>query len=70
MASDMGLMPETKCYLEDGTPLIKLDDLAAQLGVPFTEAKISLQELLTERENLGFSNAGLIADPTKIHWKQ
>lgn len=67
MAKEMGLIPEASDYLEDGTPLYRLEDIAERLGVPPKEAEESLLRMLADREDLGLSNAGVVTDPARIH---
>ena len=68
-AQRMGLIPETSGYLEDGTPLVRLEDLAARLGVPQEEAEAKLQTFIAEREALGLSNDGIVTNPALVHRK-
>jgi hypothetical protein len=67
MARTMGLLSEADGYLEDGTPMFRLEDVAARLGVSPAEAEESIQKFLAEREALGLSNAGIVTDPQLIH---
>lgn len=69
-AQEMNLIPEADGYLEDGTPMIRLSDLAARLGIPPEEAEGRLLELMAEREALGLSNAGVVKGDALIHRKQ
>jgi hypothetical protein len=70
MAQAMGLMPEADGYLEDGTPVYRLEDVAERLGLSPAEAEEAMHKMLAEREALGLSNAGIVPDPELIHWKQ
>ncbi|TAL21110.1 MAG: hypothetical protein EPN94_12635 [Nitrospirae bacterium] len=68
-AQRMGLIPETDGYLEDGTPMIRLEDLAEKLGVPLEDTQEKLQIFLAEREALGLSNDGIVTNPALVHRK-
>ena len=70
MAREMCLMPEADGYLEDGSPVFRLEDIAERLGVSPEEAEEAMHKMLTEREALGLSNAGIVTDSALIHWKQ
>jgi hypothetical protein len=70
MAREMGLMPEADGYLEDGSPMFRLDDIAERLGVSPAEAEEAMHRMLAEREALGLSNAGIVTDSCRIHRKQ
>ena len=70
MARDMGLIPETDGYLDDGSPMYRLEDIAERLGVSPAEAEEAMHKMLAEREALGLSNAGIVTDAARIHRKQ
>ncbi len=70
MAREMGLMPEATGYLDDGSPMFRLDDIAERLGVSPAEAEEAMHKMLAEREALGLSNAGIVTDAALIHRKQ
>jgi hypothetical protein len=70
MAREMGLMPEADGYLDDGSPMYRLDDIAERLGVSPAEAEEAMHRMLTEREALGLPNTGVVTDSTLIHRKQ
>lgn len=70
MAREMGLMPEADGYLDDGSPMFRLEDIAARLGVPIAEAEEAMHKMLADREALGLSNAGVVTDAALIHRKQ
>jgi hypothetical protein len=67
MAQEMGLLPDADSYLEDGTPMFRLEDVAERLGASPAEAEESMQKILSEREALGLSNNGIVTDPELIH---
>ena len=70
MAREMGLMPEAYGYLDDGSPMYRLEDIAERLGVSPAEAEEAMHKMLAEREALGLSNAGIVTDAARIHRKQ
>lgn len=69
MAHEMGLMPEACGYLEDGTPMYRLEDMAAHLGIPFEEAAEHLRQMVVDREALGLPQFR-VAEAAMIHRKQ
>lgn len=70
VALEMGVMPEAHGYLDDGSPMYQLEDIAAQLGVPMAKAEEAMHKMLAEREALGLSNVGVLRDSAPIHRKQ
>ena len=70
MAQEMGLIPEAGGYLEDGSPMYRLEDIAERHGVSLAEAEETLHKMLAHREALGLSNAGIVTDAARIHSKQ
>lgn len=70
MARKMGLMPEACGYLEDGTPVYCLEDVAKRLGTSPAQAEAALQENHAERDALGLPNTGIVAEGALIHPKQ
>ncbi len=70
MASEMGLIPEASGYLEDGSPVYLLDDLAARLGVSPQDAKATLDRSTAELEEQGIQMDRPMIDSAVIHRKQ
>ena len=70
MAREMGLMPEADGYLDDGSPMYRLEDIAGRLGVSPAEAEEAMHKMLAQREALGLSNAGIVTDAALIYRKQ
>jgi hypothetical protein len=66
----MGLMPEAEGYLEDGSPVFRLDDIAERLGASPEEAEEAMHKMVADREALGLSNAGIVTDAAMIYRKQ
>jgi hypothetical protein len=64
------LMPDADGYLDDGTPMFRLEDVAEQLGVSLEEAEEAMRKMLAEREALGLSNDGIVKDAALIHRRQ
>lgn len=46
MAREMGLMPEADGYLDDGSPMYRLEDIAERLGVSPAEAEEAMHKML------------------------
>jgi|GEM_PF-458634 len=68
---EMGLIPEISGYLEDGTPMVRLEDIAERLGLSPEQAEEAMHKMLANREALGLSNDGLVVtDASVIHRKQ
>ncbi len=70
MMREMGLMPEADGYLEDGSPVFRLESVAARLGMSEAEAQEKMHEMHADREALRVPNKGIVIDATPIHWKQ
>ncbi|MCM8600056.1 MAG: hypothetical protein NFW04_15600 [Candidatus Accumulibacter sp.] len=70
MARELDLLPEADGYVEDGTPMYRLEDIAERLGVSPAEVEEAMHKMLAEREALGLSNAGIVTDASLIHRKQ
>ncbi len=70
MAREMGLIPEVGGYLDDGSPMYRLEDIAERLGVSPADAEEAMHKMLSEREALGLSNAGIVQDAALIHRRQ
>ena len=69
-ARELGLMPKAHGYLEDGSPVFRIDDVAAQLDLSHAEVEEALREMAAEGDALGMSNAGTVTDAATIHRKQ
>lgn len=63
-----GLMPKACGYLEDGTPVFSMEDIAEKLCVPKDEARDSALRFLATCTEQGLPN-GLI-DPKMVHMLQ
>lgn len=70
MSDEMDLLPPASGYLEDGSPMFSLEDIAEKFGISLEQAKQDFEEMLSVRTELGLSNDGVLADPTKNHWRQ
>lgn len=53
-------------YLEDDSPIYRLEDIAERLGVSPAEAEKAMHKMLTERESLGLSTDGIVTDAALI----
>lgn len=67
-ARELGLIPEAGGYLEDGTPVYRLEDVARQMGMCETEAKTTVARFMQERRSAGLSAEWI--DPAQVHCKQ
>lgn len=70
IAADMGLLPKATGYLEDGSPMFSLDDVAGQLGVTVVEAEAAAHDMLADRQALGLPVDGLVVGSERIHRRQ
>lgn len=70
IAVEMDLLPEASGYLEDGSPMYKLNDIAAKNGVTIEEAEQSMHEMLAVRVEAGLPIDGVISANRQIHCKQ
>ena len=69
-AQAMNLVPEPAGYLEDGTPMYRLEDLAKSHGISVAEAEVRLERMMKMRTELGISNDGIVQDPVFTSWRQ
>jgi hypothetical protein len=69
-AVEMNLVPEIRGYLEDGTPMYSLNDIAAKHGISIEEAERTMNEMLASRKAAGLPSDNLIVDSHKIHFRQ
>ena len=67
-AKAMGLIPEADGYTEDGAPVYRLEDVAAQLGVDLEEAQEAMESLAQDSAELGLPFK--LIDPAVVHRKQ
>jgi hypothetical protein len=70
MVNEMNLIPEPSGYLEDGTPMVSLEDLARHLNIPPEKAVASMEKLLAKRAELGMQTDGLVVQSDQIHRRQ
>lgn len=64
-AREMGLMPDPDGYLDDGTPVYRLDSVARKLGMSEAQAQDAIQALMADRVALGLDTMPI--DPALIH---
>lgn len=67
-AKAMGLIPEADGYTEDGTPVYRLEDVAAKLDISAQEAQEAMDTLLQDSAALGLPCT--LIDPARVHRKQ
>ena len=70
VAKEMDLIPDATGYLEDGTPMYSLNDIAAKHGISIEEAERTMHEMLASRQAAGLACENLIMDSQKIHLRQ
>lgn len=68
MAREMGLLPDADGYLEDGSPVYRLESIATKLGMTEDEAQTSVQAFMADRAALGLDATPI--DPDLIHTRQ
>lgn len=64
------LLPEAAGYLEDGTPVYSVEDIARKQGLSEDEAQESFSALLAAHEQEGIPLDGVITDSWLVHTKQ
>ena len=71
-AKELELLPEKVTgYLEDGTPMYSLEDIAKQLGMSIEEAQEAVERMLADRKALGLPCGGvMLAGDERIHKRQ
>lgn len=67
-ATELGLIPPAAGFLEDGTQVYRLEDIAKRMGLSEEDAQRSVARFMQEREAAGLPS-GLI-DPSRVHLKQ
>lgn len=70
IAVDMDLLPDAHGYLADGSPMYRLDDIAAKHGITIEEAEQSMREMLAAKAAAGLPIGGSITDSALIHRRQ
>jgi len=68
MARQDGLMPDPAGYLDDGTPVFSLDDIARCFGVSKEESEKAYEQMIEEKELIGLPIAKFV--PNQIHIRQ
>lgn len=66
-ASELGLLPRAAGYLDDGTPVFGIEDVAVHLGATSEEVQVALEHMLADRAADGLPNAAMLADPASIN---
>ena len=69
-ARELDLIPEAHGYLDDGTPMFRLEDVPEKFGLSLEEAEESIHEFMSVRESMGLPIDGVLADPSLMHRKQ
>lgn len=69
-AKELDLLPEACGYLEDGTAMYRLNDIAEKTGMSIEEAEAALKALVSEREALGLANDVMLVGDKRIYPRQ
>ena len=69
IAGEMNLLPETTGYLDDGSPMYSLADVAKHNGITFEQAEQTMHNMLAARAAAGLPDMPLI-DDSLIHRRQ
>ena len=70
MGNEMDLLPQATGYLEDGSPMFRLDAIAEKHGVSIEQAEEDLHMMMSVRQELGLPLDGVMTDSSLIHRKQ
>lgn len=68
-AKKMGLIPEPVGYLDNGDPVYSLESVAKAHGISIEEAEQSMDEMLSDRAELGLSSE-VITDHSLVNRRQ
>ena len=63
-AAELGLIPPAGGYLDDGTQVYRLQDVARQMGMSEAEAQRSIARFMQEREAAGLPSGSI--DPAHV----
>ncbi len=70
MGNEMDLLPQASGYLDDGSPVFSLEDIAAKFGISIEQAEKDLHEMMATRQELGLPIEGGLVNPSLVHRKQ
>ena len=62
-AKELNLLPPVSGYTDDGEPMYSLEDIAKHFGISFEEAEQQLLRMMNNRQQVGLSTDGIIANP-------
>ena len=62
-ARELNLLPPVSGYTDDGEPMYSLEDIAKHFGISFEEAEQQLLRMMNNRQKVGLSTDGIIANP-------
>jgi hypothetical protein len=65
---DLELIPDADGYLEDGTPVYRLESIAQKMGMIESDAQSSVQAFMADRVSMGLDTMAI--DPALIHRTQ
>ncbi len=61
-AKELNLLAPTSGHLNKGKPVYILEEIAKHFGISFEEAEQQLLRMMDNREKVGFSSDGILAD--------
>ena len=70
MAGENGFLPQASGYLDDGSPVFSLEDIAAKFGISIEQAEKDLHDMMATRQELGLPIEGGLVNPSLVHRKQ
>ena len=62
-AKELNLLPPPSGYTDDGEPMYQLEDIAKHFGISFEEAEQQLLQMMSNRQQVGLSNDGVLINP-------
>ena len=62
-AKELNLLPPVSGYTDDGEPMYQVEDIAKHFGISFEEAEQRLLQMMDNRQKVGLSTDGIIANP-------
>ena len=62
-AKELNLLPPVSGYTDEGDPMYSLEDIAKHFDISFEEAEQRLLQMMDNRQKVGLSTDGIIANP-------
>ncbi|MDV2440219.1 hypothetical protein QR665_12175 [Acinetobacter gerneri] len=66
-AKELGLLPKPSGYLDNGTAVYAIEDIAKQLRISIEEAQAQLDNLLQIEQQLGIVTGVTLVDPNTVN---